>query len=347
MSSQNNDTFNEVKEIGIDAYLARQQDKSLLRMLTCGSVDDGKSTLIGRLLHDSHQIYEDQLAALHKDNEKVGNAGEDLDLALLVDGLQAEREQGITIDVAYRYFSTAKRKFIIADTPGHEQYTRNMVTGASTSDVAIILVDARYGVQVQTKRHSFICDSLGIKQFVVAVNKMDLMDDPKALLPEMEGLHALHDFAGVFPISALRQKNLDVLETFVRRNLPEGHHLFPEGQITNRTERFLAAELIREKIIRQLGDELPHTTAVEIEGFQPDERGTQHISAIIFVERDGQKRIVIGTGGSRLRSIGTEARRDMEKAFDSKVMLKLWVKVKSGWSDDVRALQSLGLEGES
>ena len=176
MSSQNNDTFNEVKEIGIDAYLARQQDKSLLRMLTCGSVDDGKSTLIGRLLHDSHQIYEDQLAALHKDNEKVGNAGEDLDLALLVDGLQAEREQGITIDVAYRYFSTAKRKFIIADTPGHEQYTRNMVTGASTSDVAIILVDARYGVQVQTKRHSFICDSLGIKQFVVAVNKMDIVD---------------------------------------------------------------------------------------------------------------------------------------------------------------------------
>ncbi|WP_257325258.1 sulfate adenylyltransferase subunit CysN [Pseudoalteromonas rhizosphaerae] len=176
MSINTSDTINEVKAIGIDAYLARQQDKSLLRMLTCGSVDDGKSTLIGRLLHDSHQIYEDQLAALHKDNEKVGNAGEELDLALLVDGLQAEREQGITIDVAYRYFSTAKRKFIIADTPGHEQYTRNMVTGASTSDVAIILVDARYGVQVQTKRHSFICDSLGIKQFVVAVNKMDIVD---------------------------------------------------------------------------------------------------------------------------------------------------------------------------
>ncbi|WP_462156998.1 sulfate adenylyltransferase subunit CysN [Pseudoalteromonas sp. GB56] len=169
-------TANEVKELGIEAYLSRQQDKSLLRLLTCGSVDDGKSTLIGRLLHDSHQIYEDQLAALHKDNEKVGNAGEELDLALLVDGLQAEREQGITIDVAYRYFSTAKRKFIIADTPGHEQYTRNMVTGASTSDLAIILVDARYGVQTQTKRHSFICDSLGIEQFVVAINKMDIVD---------------------------------------------------------------------------------------------------------------------------------------------------------------------------
>ncbi|WP_462165018.1 sulfate adenylyltransferase subunit CysN [Pseudoalteromonas xiamenensis] len=168
-------TANEVKELGIDAYLSRQQSKSLLRLMTCGSVDDGKSTLIGRLLHDSHQIYEDQLAALHRDNEKVGNAGEELDLALLVDGLQAEREQGITIDVAYRYFSTAKRKFIIADTPGHEQYTRNMVTGASTSDLAIILVDARYGVQVQTKRHSFICDSLGITQFVVAINKMDIV----------------------------------------------------------------------------------------------------------------------------------------------------------------------------
>lgn len=169
-------TANEVRALGIEAYLSQQQSKGLLRIMTCGSVDDGKSTLIGRLLHDSHQIYEDQLAALHKDNEKVGNAGEALDLALLVDGLQAEREQGITIDVAYRYFSTEKRKFIIADTPGHEQYTRNMVTGASTSDVAIILVDARYGVQVQTKRHSYLCDSLGISQFIVAINKMDIVD---------------------------------------------------------------------------------------------------------------------------------------------------------------------------
>ncbi|KZN68153.1 sulfate adenylyltransferase subunit CysN [Pseudoalteromonas luteoviolacea] len=179
-------TANEVRELGIEAYLSRQQGKSLLRMMTCGSVDDGKSTLIGRLLHDSHQIYEDQLAALHKDNEKVGNAGEELDLALLVDGLQAEREQGITIDVAYRYFSTAKRKFIIADTPGHEQYTRNMVTGASTSDLAIILVDARYGVQIQTKRHSFICDSLGIQQFVVAINKMDIVDFDEAVFEKIK-----------------------------------------------------------------------------------------------------------------------------------------------------------------
>ncbi len=165
----------ELQELGIEQYLARQQHKSLLKFLTCGSVDDGKSTLIGRLLHDSAQIYEDQLAALSKDSKTHGTTGDQIDLALLVDGLQAEREQGITIDVAYRYFSTAKRKFIIADTPGHEQYTRNMATGASNCDLAIILVDARYGVQVQTKRHSFICALLGIKQFVVAINKMDLL----------------------------------------------------------------------------------------------------------------------------------------------------------------------------
>lgn len=157
------------------AYLAQHERKELLRFLTCGNVDDGKSTLIGRLLHDSKMIYEDHLEAITRDSKKVGTTGEDVDLALLVDGLQAEREQGITIDVAYRYFSTAKRKFIIADTPGHEQYTRNMATGASTCDLAIILVDARYGVQTQTKRHSFITSLLGIKHIVVAINKMDLM----------------------------------------------------------------------------------------------------------------------------------------------------------------------------
>ena len=165
----------ELEQLGIEEYLKQQQHKSLLKFLTCGSVDDGKSTLIGRLLHDSAQIYEDQLAALHKDSKTHGTTGEAVDLALLVDGLQAEREQGITIDVAYRYFSTSKRKFIIADTPGHEQYTRNMATGASNCDLAIILVDARYGVQTQTRRHSFICALLGIKHFVVAINKMDLV----------------------------------------------------------------------------------------------------------------------------------------------------------------------------
>ncbi|MEB0038922.1 MULTISPECIES: sulfate adenylyltransferase subunit CysN [unclassified Pseudomonas] len=156
------------------AYLGQHERKELLRFLTCGNVDDGKSTLIGRLLHDSKMIYEDHLEAITRDSKKVGTTGDDIDLALLVDGLQAEREQGITIDVAYRYFSTAKRKFIIADTPGHEQYTRNMATGASTCDLAIILVDARYGVQTQTRRHSFIASLLGIKHIVVAINKMDL-----------------------------------------------------------------------------------------------------------------------------------------------------------------------------
>jgi bifunctional enzyme CysN/CysC len=159
----------------IHAYLAQHERKELLRFLTCGNVDDGKSTLIGRLLHDSKMIYEDHLEAITRDSKKVGTTGEDVDLALLVDGLQAEREQGITIDVAYRYFSTAKRKFIIADTPGHEQYTRNMATGASTCDLAIILIDARHGVQTQTRRHSYIASLLGIKHIVVAINKMDLM----------------------------------------------------------------------------------------------------------------------------------------------------------------------------
>ena len=160
----------------IDTYLAQHEQKELLRLLTCGSVDDGKSTLIGRLLHDSKMIYEDQLASVRTDSAKHGTTGEKIDLALLVDGLQAEREQGITIDVAYRYFSTAKRKFIIADTPGHEQYTRNMATGASTCALAIILIDARHGVAKQTRRHSYIASLLGIKHIVVAVNKMDLMD---------------------------------------------------------------------------------------------------------------------------------------------------------------------------
>lgn len=169
----------------IDAYLAQHQQKELLRFLTCGSVDDGKSTLIGRLLHDSKMIYEDQLAAIEKDSKKSGTTGEKIDLALLVDGLAAEREQGITIDVAYRYFSTSRRKFIIGDTPGHEQYTRNMATGASTCDLAIILVDARHGVMTQTRRHSFIAHLLGLKHVIVAINKMDLVDYSEARYHEI------------------------------------------------------------------------------------------------------------------------------------------------------------------
>ncbi len=170
----------------IHAYLAQHERKELLRFLTCGNVDDGKSTLIGRLLHDSKMIYEDHLEAITRDSKKSGTTGEEVDLALLVDGLQAEREQGITIDVAYRYFSTAKRKFIIADTPGHEQYTRNMATGASTCDLAIILIDARYGVQTQTKRHSFIASLLGIKHIVVAINKMDLKDFDQGVFEQIK-----------------------------------------------------------------------------------------------------------------------------------------------------------------
>jgi bifunctional enzyme CysN/CysC len=159
----------------IDAYLVQHQHKSLLRFITCGSVDDGKSTLIGRLLYDSKMIFEDQLAALEADSKKVGTQGQNIDFALLVDGLAAEREQGITIDVAYRFFSTEKRKFIVADTPGHEQYTRNMVTGASTADLAVILIDARKGVLTQTRRHSYLAHLIGIRNLVLAVNKMDLI----------------------------------------------------------------------------------------------------------------------------------------------------------------------------
>ncbi len=159
----------------IDAYLHAHEHKSLLRFITCGSVDDGKSTLIGRLLYDSKMIFEDQLAALEADSKKVGTQGGELDFALLVDGLAAEREQGITIDVAYRFFSTDKRKFIVADTPGHEQYTRNMVTGASTADLAVILIDARKGVLTQTRRHSYLVSLIGIRKVVLAINKMDLV----------------------------------------------------------------------------------------------------------------------------------------------------------------------------
>jgi bifunctional enzyme CysN/CysC len=199
----------------INAYLAQHERKELLRFLTCGNVDDGKSTLIGRLLHDSKMIYEDQLAAVQADSVKSGTTGAGkIDLALLVDGLQAEREQGITIDVAYRYFSTAARKFIIADTPGHEQYTRNMATGASTCDLAVILIDARYGVLTQTKRHSFIVSLLGIKHVVVAINKMDLVGYSEARFNKIKADYLtfatnldLHDIHCI-PMSALDGDNV-------------------------------------------------------------------------------------------------------------------------------------------
>ena len=198
----------------IDAYLVAHQHKSLLRFLTCGSVDDGKSTLIGRLLYDSKMIFEDQLAALEADSRKVGTQGGEIDFALLVDGLAAEREQGITIDVAYRFFSTEKRKFIVADTPGHEQYTRNMVTGASTADAAVILIDARKGVLTQTRRHSYLVSLLGIRHVVLAINKMDLVDWSQEVFDTI--LAEYRDFAGQIglttftpiPMSALRGDNI-------------------------------------------------------------------------------------------------------------------------------------------
>jgi len=187
----------------VDAYFEALQQKSLLRFITCGSVDDGKSTLVGRLLYDAHLLLEDQLAALERESAKAGS-GEGLDFALLVDGLAAEREQGITIDVAYRFFATEKRKFIIADTPGHEQYTRNMATGASTADLAIILIDARKGVLPQTRRHSFLTHLLGIRQIVLAVNKMDLVDYEQARFDEIVAdYRALADEIGIADFTAI------------------------------------------------------------------------------------------------------------------------------------------------
>jgi len=198
----------------IEAYLDAHERKSLLRFITCGSVDDGKSTLIGRLLYESQLVFEDHLVALEADSKRVGTQGGDLDFALLVDGLAAEREQGITIDVAYRFFSTEKRKFIVADTPGHEQYTRNMVTGASTTDLAVILIDARKGVLTQTRRHSFLVSLLGIRQVVVAVNKLDLVDYSKEVFDQIESEYrAFGAEIGLtqivcIPVSALRGDNI-------------------------------------------------------------------------------------------------------------------------------------------
>ncbi len=196
------------------AYLKQQEEKSLLRFITCGSVDDGKSTLIGRLLWDSKMIFEDQLEALAADSKRVGTQGEEIDYALLLDGLQAEREQGITIDVAYRFFSTDKRKFIVADTPGHEQYTRNMVTGASTADVAVILVDARKGLLTQTRRHSYLVSLVGIRKVVLAINKMDLIDYDQQtyenICAEYRTFAADLGFEEIFsiPLSALKGDNI-------------------------------------------------------------------------------------------------------------------------------------------
>src|SRR5271156_5674342 len=206
-------------ETDIEQYLQSHQYKSLLRFITCGSVDDGKSTLIGRLLYESKMLFEDQLAALEADSKKIGTRGKELDFALLVDGLAAEREQGITIDVAYRFFSTDRRKFVVADTPGHEQYTRNMVTGASTADLAVILVDARKGLLTQTRRHTYLVSLLGIRMVVLAVNKLDLVGYSKEVFDTIADDYKRNaseigiDDVVCIPLSALRGDNITELST--------------------------------------------------------------------------------------------------------------------------------------
>src|SRR6056297_878189 len=200
--------------VSVEEYLRQHEHKTLLRFITCGSVDDGKSTLIGRMLYDSKLLFEDQLATIEKDSKKCGTQGEEIDFALLVDGLAAEREQGITIDVAYRFFATDHRKFIVADTPGHEQYTRNMVTGASTADAAVILVDARQGVLTQTRRHSYLVSLLGIRHVALAINKMDLVNYSQERFDEIVAEYeafakkiGIEEFTAV-PVSALKGENI-------------------------------------------------------------------------------------------------------------------------------------------
>lgn len=241
-------------------------------------------------------------------------------------------------------------QIIFVDTPGLHRaepkaINRFMNRAASSAiqdvDVVVFVVDRT----AWTEEDEMVLQQVqrAGRPTILAVNKVDLLQDKSVLLPRLQELADRGAFAAVIPLSALRQTNLDALETEVLKLLPESVHFFPEEQITDRSQRFLAAEMVREKIMRQLGDELPYSVTVEIEEFA-QEGETLHISALILVERKGQKKILIGEGGSRLRSIGTEARRDMEQLFDSKVMLRLWVKVKSGWSDDERALRSLGYD---
>ena len=242
-------------------------------------------------------------------------------------------------------------QLVYVDTPGMHLGQSKAINRAMNKAAASALNDVDLTLFLcdrtkWTEEDDFVLELVGRQRTPVAlvINKVDLMEQKNELLPFTEGLSARCEFNAVFPVSALRAQGLDELANYVATQAPAGPHLFPEDQITDRSQRFLAAELVREKIVRQLGDELPYSTAVEIEAFKHDERGVLHINALILVERDGQKKILIGESGGRLKSIGTSARRDMERAFDSKVMLKLWVKVKSGWSDDIRALKTLGLD---
>ena len=242
-------------------------------------------------------------------------------------------------------------QLIYVDTPGMHLGQTKAINRAMNKAAASALNDVDLTLFLcdrtkWTEEDDFVLDLVAQQSTPVAlvINKVDLMEQKNELLPFTKALSERCGFEAVFPVSALRAQGLSELAAFVATQAPAGPHLFPEDQITDRSQRFLAAELVREKIVRQLGDELPYSTAVEIEAFKQDERGILHINALILVEREGQKKILVGESGGRLKSIGTSARRDMERAFDSKVMLKLWVKVKSGWSDDIRALKTLGLD---
>ena len=242
-------------------------------------------------------------------------------------------------------------QLIYVDTPGMHLGQSKAINRAMNKAAASALNDVDLTLFLcdrtkWTEEDEVVLELVGRQRTPVAlvINKVDLMEQKNELLPFTESLSARCEFDAVFPISALRAHGLSELADYVATQAPAGPHLFPEDQITDRSQRFLAAELVREKIVRQLGDELPYATAVEIEAFEQDDRGILHINALILVEREGQKKILVGESGGRLKAIGTSARRDMERAFDSKVMLKLWVKVKSGWSDDIRALKTLGLD---
>ncbi len=242
-------------------------------------------------------------------------------------------------------------QLVFVDTPGihkgqskaiNQVMNRTAAAAMNDVDVTLVLCDRTRWTDEDDLVLSLAAQQSG--PVALVINKVDLLEDQSVLLPFAKSLSARCQFDAVLPVSALRRRGLEELTQYVQQYAPLGPHLFPEDQITDRSQRFLAAELVREKIIRQLGDELPYATAVEIEDFSADEKGVLHIHALILVERDGQKKILVGESGGRLKSIGTAARKDMERAFDAKVMLKLWVKVKSGWSDDIRALKTLGLD---
>ena len=286
-----------------------------------GRPNVGKSTLLNYLLGQKISITSRKPQTTR--HQVMGILTDDSDQVVFVDTPGIHRDQGKAIN---RYMNRAASS-ALADV-----------------DVVLFVVDR----DRWTTEDDLVMQHLEYTTAPVAlvINKIDRLEDPGVLLPWAASIQGSRPFDAIFPISALRQSNLANLATYIRDKMPNAPHFFPEDQITDRSERFLAAELVREKIVRQLGDEIPYTTAVEIEGFKRDGR-ILRIDALIYVERQGQKKILIGKDGARLRSIGTEARKDMEQAFDSKVMLKLWVKVKSGWSDDERALRSLGFEPRS